>query len=125
MILKKNESAAKAADKLKERLNSSEKSNELVSDEIDNKIDLLKAELKLKEVQKKTDPDIYLMACEQLGVKPSEAIGVEDSINGVKSSAAAGMCAVMVIDLIQPTDEIREIASKICDNVREIQAYFE
>lgn len=73
----------------------------------------------------KPAPDIYLMACEQLGVEPANAIGVEDSINGVKSSATAGMCAIMVIDLIQPTDEIREIAGEICDNVREIQKYFE
>ena len=54
---KKNDSASKAAEKLKSALLMTEQSNELVSDELDNKIEVMKAELKLKETQKKTDPD--------------------------------------------------------------------
>lgn len=55
----------------------------------------------------KPAPDIYLAACEKLGVSPAQAIGVEDSINGVKSSHSAGLYTVMVIDLIEPTEEIK------------------
>jgi HAD superfamily hydrolase (TIGR01509 family) len=58
-------------------------------------------------------PDIYLKACEKLQVSPQEAVGIEDSINGVKSSAAAGLYTIMVIDLIQPTEEIKELAGQI------------
>ena len=79
---KKNESAAKAADKLKERLNSSEKSNELVSDEIDNKIDLLKAELKLKEVQKKNNPTgiIFLKSLMRIRYVITPAAGITSAL---------------------------------------------
>lgn len=68
----------------------------------------------------KPAPDIYLKACEQLGVRPEEAIGVEDSINGVKASAAAGLYTIMVVDMIKPTDEVRLIADKIFDSLFDI-----
>lgn len=68
----------------------------------------------------KPAPDIYLKACEALGVEPSEAMGIEDSINGVKSSAAAGLYTVMVIDLIAPTEEIRALAHRIYDSLFDV-----
>lgn len=68
----------------------------------------------------KPAPDIYLKACEQLGVEPKEAMGVEDSINGVKASAAAGLYTIMVVDMIKPTDEVRLIADKIFDSLFDI-----
>ena len=68
----------------------------------------------------KPAPDIFLKACEQLGVKPSEAIGVEDSLNGVTSSSTAGLFTIMVIDLIKPTEKAREEADKIYDSLFEI-----
>ncbi|KIV95810.1 hypothetical protein PV10_03416 [Exophiala mesophila] len=39
----------------------------------------------------KPDPKIYLYACEQLGVKPSEAITVEDSKSGATAAMRAGI----------------------------------
>lgn len=68
----------------------------------------------------KPAPDIYLAACKGLGIEPSEAIGVEDSINGVKSSAAAGLYTIMVIDLIEPTEEIKLLADQIFHSLFEI-----
>lgn len=65
----------------------------------------------------KPAPDIYLKACKELGVKPSEAMGIEDSINGIKSSSAAGLYTVMVIDLIEPTEEIKPLADQIYDSL--------
>lgn len=47
-------------------------------------------------LQAKPAPDIYLAACESLGVAPSEAVAVEDSRNGVLAAKAAGMAAVAV-----------------------------
>lgn len=44
----------------------------------------------------KPDPAPYLCAVEALGVKPQEAIGLEDSPNGVTSAKAAGLFAVGV-----------------------------
>lgn len=68
----------------------------------------------------KPAPDIYLKACEELQVKPEEAIGIEDSLNGVKSSAAAGLYTIMVIDLIEPTEEIRPLTKQIYDSLFDV-----
>lgn len=68
----------------------------------------------------KPEPDIYLAACKGLKVAPSEAMGVEDSINGVKSSAAAGLYTIMVIDLIEPTEEVKLLADEIYDSLFDI-----
>lgn len=61
----------------------------------------------------KPAPDIFLKACQELGVLPEEAIAVEDSINGIKSAGAAGMYPVMVVDLIMPNEETKYIAKQI------------
>ena len=68
----------------------------------------------------KPNPDIYLAACERLGVSPEQAIGVEDSINGVIASGRAGLYTVMVVDLIQPNDAAREHADAILNRADEI-----
>ena len=39
----------------------------------------------------KPDPKIYLYACEQLGVKPEEAVTVEDSKSGATAAMRAGI----------------------------------
>ena len=57
-------------------------------------------------------PDIYLLAAERLGVDPAECVGVEDSPNGVRSIHAAGMRAVMIPDMIQPTPEVEALVWK-------------
>lgn len=58
----------------------------------------------------KPEPDIYLMACEKIGVDPKEAYAIEDSINGIRSAYSAGMKPIMVPDMIPPTDEMIEKA---------------
>lgn len=73
----------------------------------------------------KPAPDIYLKACDNLGVNPEEAIGIEDSINGVKSSAAAGLYTIMVVDLIEPTEEIRPLTHQIYDSLFDVIAMLE
>lgn len=50
-------------------------------------------------------PDIYIYACEQLGLKPEECMALEDSPNGVKSASSAGCVTVMVPDLTAPGEE--------------------
>lgn len=39
----------------------------------------------------KPAPDVYLLALQRLGVKPPNAVGIEDSGNGLRSLHAAGM----------------------------------
>ena len=47
-------------------------------------------------LQAKPAPDLYLAACESLGVSPEQAVAVEDSRNGILAAKAAGMAAVAV-----------------------------
>ncbi len=53
----------------------------------------------------KPAPDIYLLACEKLGILVSECMALEDSINGIRSASDAGLMPVMIPDLIQPDEE--------------------
>lgn len=68
----------------------------------------------------KPAPDIYLEACRRLSVNPVRAMGIEDSINGVKASHAAGLYTIMVVDLVSPTPEIREIADEIFSSLLDV-----
>lgn len=65
-------------------------------------------------------PDIYLIACRELGVKPDEAYAVEDSPNGIRSAHAAGMCPLMVPDMLQPDEEMERLSHRIFRNLAEV-----
>ena len=68
----------------------------------------------------KPAPDIYLLAAERLGVDPAECVGVEDSMSGVRSIHAAGMRAVMIPDMIQPTPEVEALVWRKLSNLTEL-----
>lgn len=57
----------------------------------------------------KPEPDIYKKACKALGVRPEEAVALEDSINGVKSAFRAGMKVVMIPDLVKDTSQVADM----------------
>ena len=44
----------------------------------------------------KPAPDIYLLACERLGVAPSDALALEDTPTGIAAAKAAGLTCVAV-----------------------------
>ena len=69
----------------------------------------------------KPEPDIYLKACENLDVEARMAIAVEDSYNGIRSAKRAGMVPVMVPDMVQPDEEMRSLAHKICKDLFEVK----
>lgn len=71
----------------------------------------------------KPRPDIYLLACRELGVEPWEAYAIEDSPNGIRSAYAAGMHGVMVPDMIPPDEEMRRLSKVILKDLREVLAY--
>ncbi len=52
----------------------------------------------------KPAPDVYLAVAERLGVDPVECVAVEDSSNGVRSAAAAGMRVIAVPHGAYPLD---------------------
>ena len=44
----------------------------------------------------KPNPELYLQALDRLGVKPNEAIAIEDSPNGARAAVAAGLHTVVI-----------------------------
>ena len=68
----------------------------------------------------KPEPDIYLMACERLGIRPENTMGVEDSVNGIIACSRAGLFTVMVVDLIKPNEVVKEKADVIFESAEEI-----
>lgn len=71
----------------------------------------------------KPDPEIYLTACRVLGADPAETYAAEDSYNGIRSAAAAGMRPVMIPDLLPPTPEIESLTAKIFPSMTEFQQF--
>ena len=68
----------------------------------------------------KPAPDIFLKAAEKIGVKPENCYIFEDSFNGIRAAVAAKSFAVMVIDCVQPTDEIKKICGGIFNDFHEV-----
>lgn len=55
--------------------------------------------------QGKPAPDIYLTVAERMGQDPAACVAVEDSSNGVRAAASAGMVVIAVPDPRYPLDE--------------------
>ena len=47
-------------------------------------------------------------------------MALEDSPNGIRSASAAGMAAVMVPDLVQPDEELKRLAFRVCQDLTEV-----
>ena len=69
----------------------------------------------------KPNPEIYLMACKSIGMKPEECVAIEDSLNGIRSAHAAGLHPIMVIDKVQPTEEIRGMCEAVFESLEEVK----
>jgi beta-phosphoglucomutase-like phosphatase (HAD superfamily) len=60
----------------------------------------------------KPAPDVYLKAAAALGVEPSRCVAVEDSANGLRAAAAAGMPVIAVPNPhYPPPDEALALAA--------------
>lgn len=69
----------------------------------------------------KPAPDIYIYACEQLGIRPDRAFAVEDSPNGVISAFNAGCRVIMVPDLTEPDEMLQSMLYARADSLDEIK----
>jgi HAD superfamily hydrolase (TIGR01509 family) len=69
----------------------------------------------------KPAPDVYLAAARKLGVDPKSAAAVEDSTNGLRSAAAAGMLVVAVPNReFPPTEEALALADLVVNSLDEL-----
>ncbi|MDB5448636.1 MAG: hydrolase, haloacid dehalogenase-like family, partial [Phenylobacterium sp.] len=77
------------------------------------------------QTRHKPDPDPFLKAALAIGVAPQDCLALEDSHNGVRAAAAAGMMTVMVPDLLDPTEEMQALAVHIARDLHEVRAMLE
>lgn len=52
----------------------------------------------------KPEPDIFLIAAEKIGLKPSECLVVEDAIAGINSAKSAGIGKIIAIASLEPVE---------------------
>lgn len=67
----------------------------------------------------KPAPDIFQLAAERIGCAPEDCYVFEDGENGIRAGAAAGCTAVMVVDLTEPTEELRALCAGVFFNLPE------
>lgn len=65
-------------------------------------------------------PDIYQKAADMLGVNIKHTLVIEDSYNGIRAGHAAGASVIMVPDLVQPTDEIRQMTDYVVSDLGKV-----
>jgi beta-phosphoglucomutase-like phosphatase (HAD superfamily) len=65
--------------------------------------------------RKKPAPDIYLYACERLGVSPSACVAIEDSANGVQAAHDAGIAVVAAPSFYLSGDDFSKATSVVSD----------
>jgi HAD superfamily hydrolase (TIGR01509 family) len=69
----------------------------------------------------KPSPDVYLAAASQLGVDAARAAAVEDSSNGLRAAAAAGMLVIAVPNRdYPPADDALALASLVVESLGEL-----
>lgn len=65
----------------------------------------------------KPAPDIYLLACQRLGVEPAEALALEDSASGIAAAKAAGLTVIAVPQFAE-TDA--SAADRVVDSLEDL-----
>jgi HAD superfamily hydrolase (TIGR01509 family) len=77
------------------------------------------------QTEHKPHPDPFLKAAAALGVDPADCLALEDSHNGVRAAAAAGMMTIMVPDMLDPTEEMHGLAVHIAEDLHEVRKLLE
>ena len=73
-----------------------------------------------QEVEKgKPEPDIFLLAAQRLELEPEDCYVFEDGSNGIHAGAAAGCTTVMIPDLTEPNEELKDLTAGIYDSLME------
>ena len=69
----------------------------------------------------KPSPAVYLALVEHLGVQPDRAVAIEDSSNGMRSAAAAGLSVIAVPNQdFPPEPDALALAARRVDRIGEV-----
>lgn len=71
----------------------------------------------------KPAPDIFLKACEELNVSPSDSYAIEDSYNGIRAAHAGGLHPIMVPDLLPADEEMQSLAEIVLPSLTSVIEY--
>ena len=84
--------------------------------------DAFRVTVSSEEVERgKPAPDVYLAAARVLGVEPAGCVAIEDSSNGLRSAAAAGMTVIAVPNPhYPPAPDALSLATVTVDTVGEV-----
>jgi HAD superfamily hydrolase (TIGR01509 family) len=90
--------------------------------ELTGTADLFRATVSSEEVAAgKPAPDVYLEAARRLGAAPARCAAIEDSENGIRSAASAGMRVVAIPNRVfPPSDEALERAEAVLPSLDEL-----
>jgi HAD superfamily hydrolase (TIGR01509 family) len=70
----------------------------------------------------KPAPDVYLEAARRLDVPPTQCAAIEDSTNGIRSAAAAGMSVVALPNrAFPPAEDAVQLASAVISSLDELR----
>ncbi len=68
----------------------------------------------------KPDPEIFLKACQKLGVEPSEALVLEDSEAGIQAAYNASIPVICIPDMKYPETPYQEMTTRILDSLDQV-----
>jgi HAD superfamily hydrolase (TIGR01509 family) len=72
----------------------------------------------------KPHPDLFLKVANDLRIAPQRCLVLEDSHNGVRAAHAAGCLPIMVPDLLEATEEMRDLCVLIASDLQEVRLLF-
>lgn len=70
--------------------------------------------------QGKPAPDVYLYACEQLNVDPTQCLALEDSPNGARAAVSAGLTCAVVPDYHSSPDKFDGITPHVYESLHDV-----
>lgn len=70
----------------------------------------------------KSNPDVYLLAAERIGVKPEDCVVYEDIVNGITGAKKGNFktCAIFDESDIEDVDTLKELADRYIDSWNEL-----
>jgi len=74
-------------------------------------------------INSKPDPEIFLKAAKACNVAPENCLVLEDSAAGTEGGFYAGMRVITIPDMLPPSEETRQQALMVCNDLLEVALY--